>query len=41
LRVQRGEEWVGSHPGPYTAKEKADEIARIEALIAGLLKAGA
>jgi hypothetical protein len=32
--VERGDVWCNGHPGPYTAKEKADEIARFEALIA-------
>ena len=32
-RVKRGEVWGSDHPGPYTPKEKADEIARIEAEI--------
>jgi len=30
-RVKRGEVWDSEHPGPYTAEEKAQEIARIEA----------
>jgi hypothetical protein len=34
-RVERGLMW-GDHPGPYTEKEKAQEIARIQALIARL-----
>jgi hypothetical protein len=33
-RVERGEVWSSNHPGPYTAQEKAEEIARIKALIA-------
>ena len=32
-RVERGEVWGSDHPGPYTANEKADEIARIKAVI--------
>jgi hypothetical protein len=32
-RVEKGEMW-GKHPGPYTAEEKAGEIARIKSLIA-------
>lgn len=32
--IERGEVWSGGHPGPYTAQEKADEIARTKALIA-------
>lgn len=32
-RVKRGEVLGSDHPGPYTPKEKADEIARIEAEI--------
>jgi hypothetical protein len=32
-RVEKGLMW-GDHPGPYTDKEKAGEIARIKALIA-------
>ena len=35
-RVQRGEVWGADHPGPYTAAEKAAEIARLEALIADI-----
>jgi hypothetical protein len=37
-RVAKGAVW-GDHPGPYTPKEKAEEIARIESLIARV-KAG-
>ena len=32
-RVEKGHTW-GDHPGPYTEKEKAAEIARIKSLIA-------
>lgn len=32
-RVEQGLTW-GDHPGPYTEKEKAAEIARIKSLIA-------
>ncbi len=32
-RVKRGEVWGSDYPGPYTPKEKAAEIARIEAEI--------
>ena len=32
-RVEQGLTW-GDRPGPYTDKEKAEEIARIKALIA-------
>jgi hypothetical protein len=32
--VETGNVWCNGHPGPYTAKEKADEIARYKALIA-------
>jgi hypothetical protein len=32
-RVEKGRVW-GNHPGPYTDKEKAEEIARIKSLIA-------
>jgi hypothetical protein len=35
-RVERGEVWGGDHPGPYTAEEKAAEIARIKSCIASL-----
>jgi hypothetical protein len=35
-RVERGEVWGSDHPGPYTAEEKAVEIARIKLRIAGL-----
>jgi hypothetical protein len=33
-RVEGGEVWGRDRPGPYTAEEKAAEIARIKALIA-------
>jgi hypothetical protein len=33
-RVERGEVWGSDHPGPYTAEEKAAEIARTKSLIA-------
>jgi hypothetical protein len=33
-RVQKGDVWDSDHPGPYTADEKLQEIARIKALIA-------
>lgn len=32
-RVERGEVWGSDHLGPYTPEEKAEEIARIKALI--------
>jgi hypothetical protein len=32
-RVEEGRLW-GDHPGPYTDKEKTEEIARIKSLIA-------
>jgi uncharacterized small protein (DUF1192 family) len=32
-RIQNGEVWGSDHLGPYTPKEKSDEIARIEAEI--------
>jgi hypothetical protein len=32
-RVERGEVWGSDHPGPYTAVERAAEIARIQSLI--------
>lgn len=32
--VERGDVWRDGHPGPYTAQEKADEIARFKTLIA-------
>jgi len=35
-RVKRGEVWGNDHPGPYTAEQKAAEIARIESRIASL-----
>lgn len=35
-RVERGEVWGSDHPGPYTAEEKAREIARVKALIASI-----
>jgi hypothetical protein len=39
-RVERGEMWGPDHPGPYTAKEIAREIARINARIAELWRKG-
>ena len=36
-RVKNGEVWGGDHPGPYTAEEKAQEIARIEAIITNIV----
>ncbi len=33
-RLERGEVWGSDHPGPYTPDERAEEIARIKALIA-------
>lgn len=35
-RLERGEVWGGDHLGPYTADEKAAEIARIKSRIASL-----
>jgi hypothetical protein len=35
-RVERCEVWGSDHLGPYTAEEKAAEIARIKSLIAAL-----
>jgi hypothetical protein len=35
-RVERGEVWGSDHPGPYTAEERAAEIARIKSLIASV-----
>jgi hypothetical protein len=35
-RMERGEVWGGDHPEPYTAEEKAAEIARIMSQIASL-----
>jgi hypothetical protein len=35
-RIKKGEVWGGDHPGPYTDQEKAQEIARIETVIAGI-----
>jgi hypothetical protein len=35
-RVERGEVWGSDHPGPYTAEEKAADIARIKSRIASL-----
>jgi hypothetical protein len=35
-RVESGEVWGSDHAGPYTAEEKAAEIARIKSLIASL-----
>jgi hypothetical protein len=32
--AERGEIWIGGHPGPFTAQEKADEIAHLKAVIA-------
>lgn len=37
-RIKRGEVLGHDRPGPYTAEERAQEIARTEALIAGLLE---
>jgi hypothetical protein len=35
-RVKRGERFGSDHEGPYTAEQKAAEIARIKSLIASL-----
>jgi hypothetical protein len=35
-RMERGEVWGSDHPRPYTADEKAAEIARIMSQIASL-----
>jgi hypothetical protein len=36
VRVRNGEVWGNDHPGPFTAEEKAAEIARLESLVASL-----
>ena len=33
-RLERGEAWLGNHPGRLTVEEKAKEIGRLKALIA-------
>jgi hypothetical protein len=33
-RLERGEAWLGNHPGRLTAEEKAKKIGRLKALIA-------
>jgi hypothetical protein len=35
-RVESGEVWGSDHPGPYTADERAAEIARLKLRIANL-----
>ena len=37
-RVERGEMWGHDRPGPYTAEEKTEEVARIKARIAELAR---
>jgi hypothetical protein len=36
VRMKNGEVWGSDHPGPFTAEEKAVEIARLESLVASL-----